>query len=492
MLGKLAKQSATYGVSTILGRLLSYLLTPYYTRLFSPEEYGIITDLYALIPFALVILTMGMESSYFRFSARAENEGGDKEDVKRRKNRLFATTWGVTIILSVLFCIGVVSCNSSIGEVMGAAYIAQPELVTLVAFIILFDVVACVPFARLREQGEAHKYVLLKLFNIILQVGFAVTFGLMGLFSSPMGVGWVLIANLIASVITLFATVKEARFILPKIDPKLLMAVMIYSFPLLLSGIAGTATDFLDRQMIKYIIPEGAMAQLGLYGAVTKIAVVMTLFTQMYRLAAEPFFLANFKKEEFVESNAAAMKYYIIATVAIFLGITLFKDLFAYIVGGDFREGVYILPVILASNLLMGVWLNLSFWYKREESTKYALYITLLGLVVSVISNLILIPMSGYFGAAWSRLISEAVMVLFSYYLLCKHFPIPYDLGRIAQYIGLGGALYGVSLLISEQTDNFFVVNGVAIILLGIYSLFAVRRENIDLKGLLSKVTRRK
>ncbi len=488
MLGKLAKQSATYGVSTILGRLLSYLLTPYYTRLFSPEEYGIITDLYALIPFALVLLTMGMESSYFRFSAKAESEGVNEEDIKRRKNRLFATTWGITILLSGLFCAAVIACQTPLSAVMGAAYIAQPELVTLVAFIVLFDVVACVPFARLREQGQANLYVILKLMNIVLQVGFAIAFGIAGLFSTKMGVGWVLIANLIASVVTLLFTIKATKCVVPKIDPNLLFKILIYSLPLLLSGIAATATDFLDRQMIKYIIPDGAMAQLGLYGAVTKIAVVMTLFTQMYRLAAEPFFLANFKKEEFVESNAAAMKFYIIATVAIFLGITLFKDLFAYIVGGDFREGIYILPVILASNLLMGVWLNLSFWYKREESTKYALYITLLGLAASIVSNLILIPISGYFGAAWSRLISEAVMVLFSYYLLCKHFPIPYDLGRIAQYILLGGALYGGSLLIGEQTDNFWIINGAAVLFLMVYCLFAVRRENIDVKGLLSRV----
>ncbi len=492
ILGKLAKQSAIYGVSTILGRLLSYLLTPYYTRLFSQEEYGIITDLYALIPFALVILTMGMESSYFRFSARAESEGVDVEDVTSRKNKLFATTWGITILFSVIFCAAVLIFQTPLSEVMGAAYVAQPELVPLVAFLVLFDVVTCVPFARLRERGEAHKYVMLKLLNIVLQVGFAVAFGFAGLFSSELGVGWVIIANLIASVLTLFVTVRYSGFVVPRIDMQLMRVVVIYSLPLLLSGVAATATDFMDRQMIKYIIPEDAMAQLGLYGAVTKIAVVMTLFTQMYRLAAEPFFLSNFKKEEFVESNAAAMKFYLIATIAIFLGIILFKDLFSYIVGRDFREGIYILPVILASNLLMGVWLNLSFWYKREESTKYALYITLLGLVASVVANLVLIPMSGYAGAAWSRLISQVVMVLFSYSLLMKHFPIQYDWGRIAQYIWVGGALYILSVVVDWQTDNFWIINGMAIASLILYCIFAVRREKIDVGGLIRRVTRAK
>ncbi len=493
MLGKLAKQGAIYGISTILGRLLSYLLTPYYTRLFLREEYGIITDLYALIPFALVILTMGMESSYFRFSARAEAEGVDDADIFRRKQTLFSTTWGVTILLSLLFTAGVVLFRDGVSAVMGELYSAQPILVVLVAGIILFDVITCVPFARLRERSEAHKYVWLKLLNIVLQVGLAVLFGAMGLFSTPMGVGWVLVANLIASVVTFGVTLLYSRpLVLPRIEGALLRKVLIYSLPLLLSGVAATATDFIDRQLIKYLAPVGAMAQLGLYGAVTKIAVVMTLFTQMYRLAAEPFFLANFKKEEFVESNAAAMKYYIMATVAIFLGITLSKDLFVYIVGGDFREGIYILPVILLSNLLMGVWLNLSFWYKREEKTRYSLQITLVGLAMSLAANILFIPQFGYIGAAWARLASEAMMVLYSYYLVRRHFPIPYELGRIAQYMVLGGAFYGVSYLLNSRFElNVWINLGYCGLSLGLYSAYAVWREKIDVNRLIKKVLRR-
>ncbi len=491
MLGKLAKQSATYGVSTILGRLLSYLLTPYYTRLFVPEEYGIITDLYALIPFALVLLTMGMESSYFRFSARAEAEGGGESDIFERKQRLFGTTWGITIAVSLLFAAVVIIFGDQVSSVMGAAYVAQPYLVSIVALIILFDVVACVPFARLRERGEANKYVVLKLINIVLQVGLAVAFGLCGLFSTTFGVGWVLVANLVASVITLFATLFCSKpLAMPRMDRALLVTILLYSLPLLLSGIAATATDFIDRQLIKYIAPVGAMAQLGLYGAVTKIAVVMTLFTQMYRLAAEPFFLANFKREEFVESNAAAMKYYLIFTLAIFLGIVLAKDLFMYIVGGDFRSGIVILPVILLSNLLMGVWLNLSFWYKREEKTRFALQITLVGLVTSVVVNFVLIPRYGYIGAAWARLVSEGVMVLYSYYLSRRYFPIPYQLGRMAEYVVLGGVLYGVGCYVA-QGDNLVVSLAYCCVALGLYMIYAVRREGIDVSALVLRVVKR-
>ncbi len=500
MLEKLAKQSAIYGVSTILGRLLSYLLTPYYTRLFVTEEYGIITDLYSIIPFALVLLTMGMESSYFRFSTRAKEEakaaGGStaqiEETVKAKQKTLFATTWGVTIALASLFTLAVVAFRDPINSVMGQAYVLQPSMVIIVALIILFDVISCVPFSRLREQGQAQKYVMLKLFNIVLQVGLAVAFGVAGLFATPFGVGWALVANLIASVVTFVVVTLSAPFVMPRISWPLMLIILGYSIPLLISGIASTATDFMDRQMIKYMTPEAsAMSQLGIYGAVTKIAVVMTLFTQTYRLAAEPFFLSEFKKSEFVESNAATMKYYVMATVAIFLFIALFKDLFALIVSADFREGIYILPVILGSNLLMGVWLNLSFWYKREEKTKYALYITLTGFATTLIANVILIPRYGYFGAAWARLICESVMVAYSYYLCQRHYPIPYDLGRIAQYILVGGGLYVASIYVSDLGANMWMNYGVSVVLLGTYCIFAVWREKIDVGRLFASIIRR-
>ncbi|MFI3304900.1 MAG: oligosaccharide flippase family protein [Rikenellaceae bacterium] len=493
MLEKLAKQSAIYGVSTILGRLLSYLLTPYYTRLFAPAEYGIITDLYALIPFTLVILTMGMESSYFRFGAKSEEEGRTLEEVASGKRRLFATTWGVTILCSVLFTLVATLFREPISAAMGAVYISQPELVMWVALIIMFDVSTAIPFARLRERGDAKLYVLLKLLNIVLQVGLAVAFGAAALFASDIGVGWVVIANLIASVVTFVVTVAVSHpYTLPHIEWRVLSRILIYSLPLLLSGVAATATEFIDRQLIKHLTPADAMSQLGLYGAVTKIAVVMTLFTQMYRLAAEPFFLSNFKKEEFVESNAAAMKYYIIATVAIFLGITLFKDLFALIVGRDFREGVYILPIILCSNLLMGVWLNLSFWYKREERTEFALYITVLGLATTIVANLYFIPRWGYCGAAWARFVSESAMVCVSYLLTRRYFPIPYDLPRIAEYFAVGGLIYFASTKISEWDGGVAMSICSGVVLLSLYATFAVVRERIDVVAMCRSIFKRR
>ena len=486
MLEKLAKQTAIYGISTILGRMLSYLLTPFYTRIFGVESYGIITDVYALIPFALVVLTMGMESSYFRFAAKAEAEGGAIEE---RKRKLFATTWGVTSLAALIFFAVVVLFRNGASALMGEVYAANPMYVVTVAAIVMMDVVACIPFSRLREQGKALTFVLLKLFNIVLQVGLAVLFWAVGLFDTEFGVGWAFVANLAASVITAVAVVVASGGISFRIDRKLLLIIFAYSLPLLLSGVAGTANEFIDRQLIKYLVPEGSLAQLGIYGAITKIAVVMTLFTQMYRLAAEPFFLSNFRKEEFKEMNAEALKYFVMVSMFVFLGIALYRDLFALIVGRNFREGIHILPVVLGANILSGVWLNLSFWYKREEKTKFALWITLTGLVCSVGFGVLLIPRLGYYGAAWSRFVAEAVMVAVSIVLNRIYYPTPYKFGRMLEYVVLALAIF----FVAEQLDlqNVWLHYTVSTLFIVIYLAYAVRREKIDVRAMVKHFLRR-
>ena len=494
MLEKLAKQTAIYGISTIVVRFLSYLLTPVYTYTFSQATYGIVTDIYALIPFALVLLSMGMESSFFRFTAKAEAEGSSAEDVAARKRRVFATTWGANIVAALIFFLVVVVCRQDVAHLMGAAYEAHPEYVVMVAAIILVDVATMIPFSRLREQGRALRFVALKAVNVVVNVGLAIAFLVAGLYDTAFGVGWVFVANLVASVVTLLLILPTTEWIAPRIERRLLRKIFIYSLPLLIGGVAGTAGEFLDRQMIKYLLPDDiSMAQLGVYGAITKIAVVMTLFTQMYRLAAEPFFLSNFTKEEFVESNAAALKYFVMASMLIFLGIALFRDVFALIVGRSFREGIDILPVVLGANILAGVWLNLSFWYKREEKTQFALYVTFTGLAVVVVLGLLMVPRWGYRGAAWARLGAEAAMVVVSLWLNRRYFPTPYDFGRIAEYVVAGVALYLASeALLHYGSPTVVVRYGVNVMLFVAFVAFAVWREKIDVKGLVRSVLKKK
>lgn len=485
MIEKLAKQTAIYGISTIVGRFLSYLLTPYFTRIFGKATYGIVTDIYALIPFALVLLSMGFESGYFRFATRAEEAGGD---VRRAKNRLYATTATITSLAALLFCALVLLNLHRVAAVMGQAYVEHPEYVAAVAMIILFDVMACIPFSRLREQGRSGTFVALKLLNVVLNVALAFGFGFAGLYDTDFGVGWVFVANLASSAIIWPLVLIKAGVVLPRIDTALLSKILTYSMPLLLSGLAATGSEFLDRQMIKYIVPQESMAELGLYGAITKIAVVMVLFTQMYRLAAEPFFLAGYNKDDFIKLNAEAMKYFMLVSVVIFLGIAMFRDLFALIVGADFREGTGILPVILAANVAAGMWLNLSFWYKREEKTKYALRVTLAGLAVTLTLGFFLIRFAGYRGAAWARLASEATMVVISLVLNRKYFPTPYDWRRIGEYVAVGAVMYCASEAVLKVLPDPLVHTGVAAVLFAAFIVYAVRRENIDVKGLVRAV----
>ena len=489
MLEKLAKQTAVYGISTIVVRFLSYLLTPYYTRIFGQETYGIVTDIYALIPLALTLLTMGMESSYFRFSAKAEEAGGD---VRAAKRRLFATTWGVTSLAAVVFFVLVASFRNGVAGLMGEAYAAHPEYVVWVGLIILFDVWACIPFSRLREQGRALLFVGIKALNVVMNVALAVAFGVAGLFATEFGVGWVFVANLIASVVTWLVILATVDRTVPKINWALLAAVFAYSLPLLVGGLAGTANEFIDRQLIKYLVPEGAMAQVGIYGAITKIAVVMMLFYQMYRLAAEPFFLSNFKKSDFVQMNAAALKYYVMASMLIFLGLALFRDVFALIVGRDFREGIFILPVVLGANVLTGVWLNLSFWYKREEKTSLAIVVTGAGLVSMLVFGFWCIPVWGYYGAAWARLASESTMVAVSWWLNRRFYPTPYDWRRIGEYVAAALAVFAVCEAVTACGDNKLIAYAFNIVLFAAYALYLVRRERIDVAALVKAALKRK
>ena len=376
MLEKLAKQTAVYGISTIVVRFLSYLLTPYYTRIFGQETYGIVTDIYALIPLALTLLTMGMESSYFRFSAKAEEAGGD---VRAAKRRLFATTWGVTSLAAVVFFVLVASFRNGVAGLMGEAYAAHPEYVVWVGLIILFDVWACIPFSRLREQGRALLFVGIKALNVVMNVALAVAFGVAGLFATEFGVGWVFVANLIASVVTWLV---------------------------------------------------------------------------------------------------------ILATVD--------RVVFALIVGRDFREGIFILPVVLGANVLTGVWLNLSFWYKREEKTSLAIVVTGAGLVSMLVFGFWCIPVWGYYGAAWARLASESTMVAVSWWLNRRFYPTPYDWRRIGEYVAAALAVFAVCEAVTACGGNKLIAYAFNIVLFAAYALYLVRRERIDVAALVKAALKRK
>lgn len=493
-LKKLAGQTATYGLSTVLAKFLNFLLTPYLTRLLAQNVYGEYTYMYTFIPFALVVLTMGLESGYFRFAGKAKSEG--------EKRELFGTTWGAVSLVSLVFMALVLLFQTPIAVWTG--FETHQSYIWLVGAIIMVDAVTALPFARLREQGRAGRYVVVKVASVIINVVLSVFFCsvlprlaengiLTGIYSDDFGAGYLFVANLIASVVALLMLLPSCDGIVPRIKTKTLKMVMVYSLPLLISGIAGTANEFLDRQLLNGLLPGDDVYRksvIGVYGAMTRLAVVMTLFVQMYRMAAEPFFLAEFKNDDFKQSNAEAMKYYFIVTIFIFLFITLFSDLFVLILGRDFREGEYLLPLILLANMLSGVVLNLSFWYKQMEATKFAIIITCSGLVFTIGLNFWLIPRYEALGAAVSRLVCEAVMVVISFALNQKYFPIPYNLRRIGTYVLAGAVLYVIGTLCGDM--NRWARWGASAVLCVSFLAFAVRREGIDVSGLLRSAMKKR
>lgn len=485
LLRKLAGQTAVYGISSIVARLLNYLLAPYLTRILGTGEYGVIGDMYSIIPFALVVLTLGMETGFFRFAGKA----GSPVQVRR----IFSTAWGAVSLAALVFLGTVLLLRHDIAAAMH--YAGHPSYVTVVACIIALDVIAAVPFARLRYENRAARFVTVRVASVLVNVLLCLFFysvlpriassgGWLGAVYDPAyGPGYAFIANLAGSLLTLFLLYPAFRDAPPRISPRLFRALFLYSFPLLLSGITGTANDFIDRQLIKYILPSDiSLSALGIYSAVARTAGLIVIFTQTYRYAAEPFFLSDVRKEDFRTANAVAMKYFVIVSAFLFLFIGLYTDLFAYLLGRSFRGGMHIMPVILAANVLAGILFNLSFWYKYAEQTRYAFYVTFLGLIVTVVLNLALLPGMGYAGSAWARLGCNAAMVVFSYYLNQKHYPVPYDLRSVFLYLGLGGGLYAVGTL--APLPGLFLTYAFRFVLIVIFVVWAVRREKIDLPAL--------
>jgi O-antigen/teichoic acid export membrane protein len=274
----LAGDTIIYGLSTILTRMLNYLMVPYLTRVMTAGEYGVVTDLYSLIPFALVLLTMGLESGYFRFAGKAADEA--------EKNRIFSTLWRATTVAAVLFFVLALVFRAPVAHTLG--YGDSHVLIVLTAAIVALDVITAMPFARLREQRRRMYYVAVRFVSVVVNLALCVVFYTL---QRRTGAEWVLMANFVASAVSVGLLAPVVRGVRWRVDGAILKKVMVYSLPLLISGVAGTAGEFIDRQMVKWLMPpEVAMDALGVYGATTKLAVIMILFTQMYRLAAEPFF----------------------------------------------------------------------------------------------------------------------------------------------------------------------------------------------------------
>lgn len=495
---KLAGQTATYGLSTILVKFINYVLTIYLTRVLTDAQYGVQSYYYAFIPFGLTVLTMGLETGYFRFVGKAENADS--------KNALFNTIMTTVSAAATLFLIAVLLFLEPIYDYTSSLEAGSRPIIIMCGALISIDAVSAIPFAKLRAENRVRRFVVTKVANVIINVGLCLffysvlpraahlpAFGWMWI--DGFGVGYIFVANLIASLSTVVMLLPQMRGFRPGIDRRLLGSLILFSAPLLISGLSGTANEFIDRQLLAALLPPDIkMSSVGIYSGVMKIAALMYLFIQMYRFAAEPLFLANVKKEDFKTANAEAMKFFIIASVAIFLVITLYIDIFKYFIGPEFRAGIGIVPILVLSNMMIGIYVNMSFWYKVTDKTVFAVIISAAGLAVTIALNLLLIPRMGYEGSAWARLGCESAMVVLSYILNQRYYPIRYDLRSAAFYMATGGALYAVSVLLSP--DNMAIRLLFNTLLMAVFLLLFLKKEHIDaaslIKTIVNKIKRKR
>ena len=490
---KLVGQTAIYGLSSIIGRLLYYFLTPFITRAFLPDEYGVVTELYAYVGFLLVFLTYGMETGFFRFAEKSKNP-----------QLVFSTALTPLIVTSLLFILAFILLAQPIANIL--QYPDNKEYIIMFAIIIGFDAFLALPFAKLRQENRPIKFASYKLIgiflNIIIQLFFVVVCkdneneflarfhipSYSHLYNPEIGIGYIFIANLIASTVTLALFIPDLVKIKYTFSKPLLKKMLVFSLPLLFVGIAGMANETLDRVLLKYLIsiPEGiedhaeyAMSQLGIYGAVFKISILMTLFTQAFRYAAEPFFFAQEKEIGAKKVYADIMKYFIILGLLIFLGVTLYIDIIKYFIGEKYWEGLYIIPILLAANLFFGILFNLSFWYKLTDKTKYGAYIAGIGAIITLLFNVILVPVIGYLGSAWGHFASFFTMMIISYFLGRKYYRIQYPLKDIFIYVLIVLVIYFGSLYSGFEGFIKYLVN--TGLIFG-FILIVVFKEKLHLK----------
>ncbi|MBR6507984.1 MAG: oligosaccharide flippase family protein [Paludibacteraceae bacterium] len=453
----LAKETAIYGLSSIIGKFLNYLLVPLYTYVLArTADYGIVTNLYAWTALLLVILTYGMETGFFRFANREDYD----------PKQVYRTAFVSLLTTSTLFAVLCVVFRQPIAN--GLGYAEHAEFIAMMAVTVALDAFACIPFAYLRYQKRPILFAALKLLFVVLNIAFNLLFLVV---LGKNDVVYVFISNILATTIqTLcllpFTLPRGARFSWP-----VLKEMLRYSLPLLVLGVAGIMNQTLDRILFPYLYPYAdADAQLGIYGACFKVAMVMMMFTQAFRYAYEPFVFAKHKDRQSVEAYADAMKYYILFSFMIMMIVIFYLDIFRYIIAASYWEGLKIVPVVLWTYIFQGVYFNLSFWYKLTDETKWGAWFSLIGLVITFVLQVVFVPKIGYWASCGSSLVCYFTIMLLSYFIGQKKAPIPYDLKRIGLYtmltIGLLAVYYALRLY---YISNMWAMMGIGTVLLLVY-----------------------
>lgn len=481
----LVKDTAIYGVSSIIGRFLNWCLVPLYTAVFVPEEYGVVTNIYAYVAFVLVFLTYGMETGFFRFARRNEHDLAS----------IYTTTLTSIGFSSILF----VALLWMFIEPVSAAmkYSSTPSYVLMMGVTVAIDAFTAIPFAYLRFKQRPIRFAFLKLVNIGLNIGLNLFFILLcpwlwkvapetisWFYDPTYGVGYIFVANIMSSAIIMLLLLPEIIAERFAFDGKLLRTMLTFSFPLLIAGLAGIMNQNIDKIIYPYLFEDQTIAnyQLGIYGANYKIAMVMIMFIQAFRFAYEPLMFSK-KNEDKAKKNkeyADAMKYFVIFGLLIFLGVMFYLDVFKYIISPKYYEGLVVVPILLAAELCYGIVFNLSLWYKNIDKTYWAVVFTMIGFVVMISIIITCVPVYGYIACAWAALACNAVMMVCSYFIGNKVNPIKYEVRRIFSYVVVAAVLFAISHF--ATTPYFWLNITINTILIALYIVIVVKREKIKVR----------
>lgn len=482
-LRKLAGQTAIYGTSTIVARLINYLLVPIHTRIFLPPEYGVVGEMYAYVALLIVLLTYGMETAFFRYY---DNKATDKE-------RVYGTTLITLLVSSFVFVFIMIFMAQPVANLI--RYPQHSEYIIWFALIIVFDAVSTIPFAKLRALNRPKMFAFFKIFSIgvcfFLNIIFLYLFPYFRnheilpriislLYDPSIGVGYIFIANLISSgatLLMLFIVLPNNKLTFDKVIWKRMLK---YALPLLIFGLAGNINETFDRILLKYLSPSDiALSQVGIYSACYKLSLLMTIVIQGFKYAAEPFFFSYAKESDARHVYADIMKYFVIVCSFIFLGVMLYIDIAKYFVGKQYYEGLTIVPILLLANMFLGIFYNLSIWYKLTDKTRFGAYLSIFGAIITIGLNFLLIPVFGYMGSAWATFACYGSMMVLSYFIGQKHYHVKYNIPRIFFYMGAAVVIYYLSTLLPIQAEWLRLSVNTLFLLLFIYLILTIEKPKI-------------
>ncbi len=488
---KLAGETIIYGVPSIVGRFLNWWLTPLYAWMFLPDEFGILSNVLAYVAFLQVVLTYGMETSYFRFAGRSDNPG-----------KVFNTTMISLAFSSLIFIFIVFGFSNQITNWIG--YKGHENYIIWMGITVALDALSAIPFAKLRLQSRPFRFAALKTINIAVSIVLNVFWIylcpkllqsnpdsiLHYIYNPKIGIGYAFLSYLVASAVTLILFIPDLNIKRSQFDMLLLKKMLKYGWPILIIGIAGMVNLNIDKILLPKLLVNTAnpIFELGVYSASSKLAILMALFIQAFRFSFEPFLFSHYKNEDSKKVYSVIMKYFVILGLIIFLGVIFYMDVIKFFIGSSksgYHEGIKVVPWLLMGNLFLGIFYTQSLWYKLTDQTYFGARFAITGAIITLILNIVLIPFWGYMACGYTFFIASLVMTIASYIVGQKYFPVKYDLKRMGSYLLVALILFFIENVV--DIVNIIVKMGFNTILLFLFFVFIWINEKSDLKGLFIK-----